>query len=155
MSAQTIRKWLSVLKASYITDVGLVAFLLGIHTPEQAARDPLRSALYENLVITEVLKSAGRRGLRPDLSFYRDSHGNEVDLLIRESGPLTPVEIKSAAAFSPNFTKGIAPMTCTACTRSIRCRCRGRGPQAIRGCPTRDPGKRSLIGQPRTRPATA
>jgi hypothetical protein len=131
VSAQTIRNWLSVLKASYIvfelqpyaanvrkrvvkspklyfTDVGLAAFLLGIHTPEQAARDPLRGALYENLVITEVLKGAGNRGLRPDLYFYRDSHGNEVDLLIRESGTLTPVEIKSAATFSPDFTKGIA-----------------------------------------------
>ncbi|MBK7189508.1 MAG: ATP-binding protein [bacterium] len=131
VSAQTIRNWLAVLKASYIVfelqpyaanvrkrvvkspklyfaDVGLAAFLLGIHTPEQAARDPLRGALYENLVITEILKGACNRGLRPDLFFYRDSHGNEVDLLIRESGTLTPIEIKSAATFSPDFTKGIA-----------------------------------------------
>ncbi|MBM4132092.1 ATP-binding protein, partial [bacterium] len=90
VSAQTIRNWLSVLKASYIVfelppyaanirkrlvkspkvyfaDVGLAAFLLGIHTPEQAARDPLRGALYENLVIAEILKGAAIRGLRPDL----------------------------------------------------------------------------------------
>ncbi len=140
VSAQTIRNWLSVLKASYIVfelqpyaanirkrlvkspklyfaDVGLAAFLLGIHTPEQAARDPLRGALYENLVIAEILKGAASRGLRPDLCFYRDSYGNEVDLIIRESGTLTPVEIKSAATFSPDFTKGLARLAATGVER--------------------------------------
>ncbi len=127
-SATTIRNWLSVLQASYVvfelppffenvqkrvikspkiyfTDVGLAAFLLGIHTPEQAARDPLRGNLYENLVIADIVKSALNRGLRPDVYFFRDSHGNEIDLLIRENGMLTPVEIKSALTFSTDFIK--------------------------------------------------
>lgn len=39
--------------------------------------------------------------------FFRDSHGNEVDLLIREKGALTPVEIKSSSTFSTDFIKGI------------------------------------------------
>ena len=127
-SGTTIRNWLSVLKASYIvfellpffenvgkrvikspkiffTDVGLAAFLLGIHTAEQASRDPLRGNLYENLVIAEIIKSAHNQGIRPEVYFFRDSHGNEVDLLIREKGVLTPVEIKSAATFSTDFVK--------------------------------------------------
>ncbi len=130
VSGTTIRSWLSVLEASfvlfelppffenirkrvirspkiYFADVGLAAFLLGIHSPEQAARDPLRGGLYENLVIAEVIKGALNRGLRPEIFFYRDSHGNEVDLLIRENGVLTPVEIKSAETFSPDMLKGI------------------------------------------------
>lgn len=127
-SGSTIRNWLSVLKASYVvfelppffeniqkrviksskiyfTDVGLAAFLLGIHTPEQAFRDPLRGNLYENLIIADVVKSALNRGIRPDICFFRDSHGNEIDLLIREGSILTPVEIKSAATFTTDFTK--------------------------------------------------
>jgi len=130
VSATTIRSWLSVLKASYVvfelpsfhanvrkrvvkspkiyfTDVGLAAFLLGIRTEEQAARDPLRGSLYENLVIADVVKGALNRGIRPEVYFYRDSHGNEVDLLIREGGKLIPVEIKSASTFSPDFLKGL------------------------------------------------
>ncbi len=130
VSATTIKNWLSVLKASYVvfelppffqnirkrvvkspkvyfTDVGLAAFLLGIHTEEQAARDPLRGNLYENLIITDIVKGALNRGIRPEIYFYRDSHGNEVDLLIREQGMLVPVEIKSAATFSSDFIKGI------------------------------------------------
>ncbi|HEO70362.1 MAG TPA: ATP-binding protein, partial [Candidatus Hydrogenedentes bacterium] len=102
VSASTIRNWLSVLKASYVlfelppffqnvrkrvlkspkvyfTDPGLAAYFLGIHSKEQAARDPLRGGLYENLVIVEIMKGAFNRGIRPELYFYRDSNGNEVD----------------------------------------------------------------------------
>ena len=130
VSATTIRNWIDVLKASYVvfelppffqnvrkrvvkspkiyfTDVGLAAFLLGIHTEAQAARDPLRGNLYENLVIAETVKGAFNRGVRPEVYFFRDSTGNEVDLLIREKGELIPVEIKSGATFSPEFLKGL------------------------------------------------
>ena len=127
-SGSTIRNWLSVLKASYVifelppffeniqkrviksskiyfTDVGLAAYLLGIHTSEQVFRDPLRGNLYENLIIADIVKSALNRGIRPDVFFFRDSHGNEIDLIVREGSILTPVEIKSAATFTTDFTK--------------------------------------------------
>ncbi len=130
VSSTTIRNWLSVLKASYVvfelppffenirkrvikspkiyfTDVGLAAFLLGIHTEEQASRDPLRGNLYENLVIAEIVKGALNKGIRPEIYFFRDSRGSEVDLLIREKGDLTPVEIKSGGTFSMDFVKGL------------------------------------------------
>lgn len=130
VSATTIRSWLSVLKASYVvfelppffenvrkrvirspkvffTDVGLAAFLVGIHTEEQASRDPLRGSLYENLIVADIVKGAFNRGIRPEIYFFRDSNGNEVDLLIREKGALTPVEIKSSGTFSPDFTRGL------------------------------------------------
>jgi hypothetical protein len=130
VSSTAIRNWLSVMKASYVvfelppffenvrkrvvkspkiyfTDPGLAAFLLGIHEEQQAARDPLRGGLYENLVIAEIMKGAFNRGIRPDFYFYRDSQGNEVDLLIREKGTLTPVEIKSGGTFSTDFLKGL------------------------------------------------
>jgi len=130
VSAATIRNWLSALKASYVvfelppffenvrkrvikspkvffTDVGLAAFLMGIHTEEQASRDPLRGNLYENLVVADIVKGALNRGIRPEIFFFRDSNGNEVDLLIREKGVLTPVEIKSAGTFSADFIKGL------------------------------------------------
>lgn len=130
VSANTLRQWLSVLKASYLVfelrpwfenvskrvikspklyfaDVGLAAFLLGIHTAEQANRDPLRGNLYENLIVADVLKNLCNAGQRPDLFFYRDTHGNEVDLLVRHERKLIPIEIKSASTFSTDFLKGI------------------------------------------------
>lgn len=130
VSSTTIKNWISVLKASYVvfelppffanirkrlvkspklyfTDPGLAAYLLGIAEPEQAARDPLRGGLYENLIILEVLKLRLNSGLAPEIFFYRDSHGNEVDLIVRHHGRFLPIEIKSAATFTPEFIKGI------------------------------------------------
>jgi len=144
VSATTIKNWISVLKASYVifelppffenirkrvvkspklyfTDTGLAAFLLGIRTAEQAARDPLRGGLYENLIILEIMKYRLNQGRRTDLYFFRDTHGSEVDLLIREQGKLFPVEIKSSATFSKSFLKGIEQF------RSLTSNCRADG----------------------------
>jgi len=131
VSAPALRQWLSVLKASYLVfelppwfenigkrlikspklyfaDAGLAAFLLGIHTAEQASRDPLRGNLYENLIVADVQKQLCNAGTRPELYFYRDTHGNEVDLLVRHGRALLPVEIKSSRTFSLDFLKGIS-----------------------------------------------
>jgi hypothetical protein len=131
VSSTTIKSWIAVLQASfvvfelppyfenvrkrvvrspklYFTDTGLAAYLLGIRTAEQAERDPLRGALYENLVVTELLKQRLNRGLRPDMYFFRDSHGNEVDVVLRDGRQLIPIEIKSAATFDATFLRGLA-----------------------------------------------
>lgn len=130
VSATTIKNWISVLKASfvvfelspffenirkrvvkspkiYFNDVGLAAYLLGIETSDQVSRDPLRGGLYENLLILEIFKSCLNYGKRPELFFYRDTNGNEVDLIIKVARNLIPFEIKSAVTFTPDFLKGI------------------------------------------------
>ena len=130
VSATTIKNWISVLKASfvvfelppyfanlrkrvikspkiYFTDPGLVAYLLGIENADQAARDPLRGGLYENLIILELVKAGLNRGRRPDIHFYRDTNGNEVDVILNRGGELIPVEIKSAATFTKAFLSGL------------------------------------------------
>jgi len=130
ISSMSVKNWISVLKASfvifelqpffeninkrvikspkiYFTDTGLVSHLLGIETLNQARRDPLRGGLYENFVILEILKSHFNQGMRPDLFFFRDTHGNEVDLIIRQQRRLIPIEIKSAHTFTNNFLKSI------------------------------------------------
>lgn len=130
VSSTTIKNWIEVLKASFIVfelppyfenirkrvtkspklffcDAGLLCYLLGIGTTEQLERDPLRGGIYENLVILEVLKLRANKGAEPDIFFYRDSHGNEVDLIIRADRLLYPVEIKSARTFNREFVQGI------------------------------------------------
>ncbi len=130
ISATSIKKWISVLKASFIvfelrpffenikkrvikspkiyfTDTGLACHLLGIETPDHASRDPLRGGLYENFVILEIVKNYYNLGKTPRLFFYRDTHGNEVDLVVERQRKLIPVEIKSSSTFSKHFLKGI------------------------------------------------
>jgi hypothetical protein len=67
----------------------------------------LRGGLYENFVILEILKSFYNFGKIPRLYFYRDTHGNEIDFVIEKQRKLIPIEIKSAATFSPHFIQGI------------------------------------------------
>jgi hypothetical protein len=130
VSATTIADWLSILEASYIIfrlqpfhenfgkrliksgklyflDVGLAAWLLGIESGGQLRRDPLRGNLVENFVIVETLKNILNRGKDPRLYFFRDSRGNEVDLVIQKGRDLDVVEIKAAQTWHDSFLKGI------------------------------------------------
>jgi uncharacterized protein len=122
----TAAAWISVLEASYIIfllrphfsnfnkrmvktpklyfiDTGLAAWLLGIRDQEQLAFHAQRGALFENLVVTEFLKGRFNRGQQADLSFWRDSKGLEVDLVLDDGSSLKPVEIKSGQTVAPDF----------------------------------------------------
>lgn len=131
VSDRTARDWLSVLEAShlvwllppwhenlgkrltkshklYFCDVGLATWLIGITQAAQLPSHPLRGALFENLVVMEFVKHALHRGERPDLHFFRDSNGLEVDLLVGNglpSGQLGLVEIKSGQTVSSSWFK--------------------------------------------------
>lgn len=130
VSHTTARAWLSVLEASYIAfrlqpyssntrkrltkspklyfvDVGLAAFLLGVNDPGQIATHPLKGALFENAVVTEVLKHHHNRGLRPNLMFYRDMQGLECDLLWQSGNEVHAFEMKSGTTVNPSYFKAI------------------------------------------------
>ena len=130
VSANTISDWISVLEASFIiyrlqpyyenigkrlikspklyfVDTGLAAWLMGIETKQQMQRDPLRGYLFENLIVIEALKSRLNQGKDPRLFFFRDSHGNEVDLVIQNGSSFTPIEIKLSQTWHSSFLKGI------------------------------------------------
>ena len=126
ISHGTAAAWLSVLEASYIVfllrphfqnftkrlvkspklyfcDSGLAAWLLGIREPGQMVFHAQRGALFENLMVAEFLKSRFNRGVPPDLHFWRDSQGLEVDLLVERGGLQLPVEIKSGQTIAADF----------------------------------------------------
>lgn len=126
----TIKSWLSVLQASgiiqllrpwhanigkrlvkspklYFLDTGLACFLLGIQSPEHLVAHPLRGELFETFVVSEAIKQHAHAGLDARLWFYRDSNGNEVDLLKECGADLFAWEIKSSMTFSTDFLKGL------------------------------------------------
>ncbi len=130
VSHQTARNWLTLLEASYIVfrlppysvnigkrlikspklyfyDVGLAAHLLGLENTLHVSRDPLRGNLFENMVVMESLKYRLHRGKRANLHFYRDSNGNEVDLLISSGPDLYPLEIKAGMTINKDYFKGL------------------------------------------------
>lgn len=127
---KTILSWFGILEASFIAfrlqpyfnnlgkrltqmpklyfyDTGLCCSLLELETESHVNTHPLRGALFENLIILELLKARFNNGQRSNLFFWRDRTGNEIDVLIDQSAQVIPLEIKSAATFNSDFVKGI------------------------------------------------
>ncbi len=67
-----------------------------------------RGALFENWVLSELLKAQTNRGRKPSLHFLRDKEGHEIDALV-ETGPDTfqAVEIKSGETIASDFFTGL------------------------------------------------
>ena len=130
VSAPTIRKWLGILKTSYIAfslspyhanlekrltktpkvyfyDTGLLCFLLGIRNSSDLNLHPLRGAIFENLAITELIKEKYNTGVFTDFYYYRENGGREVDLLRVESSDMHLYEIKSSSTYNKIFQKNL------------------------------------------------
>lgn len=126
ISQPTAKAWLSVLEAGFVVfrlpafhsnlrkrlvkmpklhfyDTGLVCWLLGVRTADQLRSHPLRGAIFETWVVSEITKHRANRGEPAGLTFYRDRNGIEADLLIDRSDRITLVEAKSAATPSSSF----------------------------------------------------
>ncbi len=124
VSAPTVRAWVSILESSgvivllrpyrsnltkraiampkvYFTDTGLLSYLCGFRSPEEAARSPMWGHLFETWCVMAVLKSWWHSGTPCDAFFYRDREGHEIDLLIHSGMNLHPIEIKGAELPNP------------------------------------------------------
>ena len=130
VSQPTAKAWLSVLEASYIVfrlpafsanlrkrlvkmpklyfyDTGLACWLLGIRQLEHLRSHPLRGALFETWVISEIRKHRIHQGVGArNLSFYRDQNGAEADLVIEQPDRVILLEAKSASLPSKNLFAG-------------------------------------------------
>ncbi len=91
----------------YFCDTGLACWLLGLRSADQVGRDPLYGSLFENLVVIEALKDQLNHGSGHPLYFYRDSGGQEVDLLISHGSGLGAFEIKAGQTVNPDYFKGL------------------------------------------------
>mgnify|MGYP000935224522 CR=1 FL=1 len=130
ISHTTAREWLNILEASYLVfflqpfyknfskrlikmpklyfyDTGLACTLLGLEKEEQLETHYLKGALYENLIILEFLKGRLNKGLPPNLYFWRDRTGREIDLIAEWGGKIRAIEIKFSSTFQSEFNKNI------------------------------------------------
>lgn len=126
----TAKAWITVLEASYILfllkphhanfnkrlvktpklyfyDTGLACWLLGLQHHQQVGTHPLRGALFETLVISELVKQRLNAGERPELYFWRDSNGNEIDVIMDTGSHLVSIEIKSGVTVAKDFFGGL------------------------------------------------
>ncbi|MCC6763485.1 MAG: ATP-binding protein [Deltaproteobacteria bacterium] len=126
----TAKSWLSVLEAGYVAwrlpplhanvtkrlvktpklhffDTGMLCWLLGIRSADQLREHPLRGAIFETWVASEIRKARVHRGLAPSLSFFRDRKGQEVDVIVELGRELLAVETKSGQTVADDFFDGL------------------------------------------------
>lgn len=127
VTARTATEWLSVLESSYIVhfvqpyysnagkrliktpklyfwDTGLACSLLGIESADELVDHERRGALFETAVVAEVAKHCLFRGRKPRMSFWRDTNGVEVDLIVEKGlKPVRAFEIKSSRTYNSRY----------------------------------------------------
>ena len=120
VSAPTIKKWLSILETSFIIhflepdtnnlgksivktpklyfiDSGLLCHLLRLDSKEELLLSRHKGAVVETFAVAELLKQRMNLGKKPNLTFFRDSKGFEVDT-IADWKHTFAIEIKSSNA---------------------------------------------------------
>lgn len=120
VSAPTIKKWLSILETSFIIhflepdtnnlgksivktpklyfiDSGLLCHLLRLESKEELLLSRHKGSVVETFAVAELLKHRMNLGKKPNLTFFRDSKGFEVDT-IADWKHTFAIEIKSANA---------------------------------------------------------
>jgi len=125
ITVPTAKAWLSILTASGLVyllepymsselkrithipkivfmDTGLACFLAGWESARELQLSSNAGHYLETYVISEIVKSYNARGIRPNLSYYRDKEKNEIDFIIYKNNKLYPFEIKKTA--SPNIS---------------------------------------------------
>jgi predicted AAA+ superfamily ATPase len=130
VSVTTIKRWVSVLEASYqiyllpphfnnlgkriikspklyFLDTGLATFLMGLHAREPTLKGPTFGALFETMIVSEWVKAFCHRGEKPELYYWRSKSGLEIDLIVDRNGILYPMEIKSSSTIIPGHVKNL------------------------------------------------
>jgi uncharacterized protein len=127
---KTIQSWIGILESSFIIyvlkphfqnfnktiikrpkvyfyDTGLVCSFLRISSPIQLETHPLKGAIFETMVVIEMVKKYANKGLKPPLFYWRDKSGCEIDIIVDEGNKLIPIEIKSSKTINSDFFKNL------------------------------------------------
>jgi predicted AAA+ superfamily ATPase len=130
VSYKTVSKWLSVLETSYIVhlvrlyhqnydkrilktpklyfyDTELACALMNLRNVDDLNRHFSKGALFENFIISEILKNHLNRYLTPKHYFWNAAGAAEIDLLLDVGGQLLPIEIKSGRTINMHFFDGL------------------------------------------------
>ena len=130
ISVNTAKTWISVLEQSFVVfllkpfhknfnkrlvkmpklyfyDTGLLCSLLEIEKSNQLNTHYLRGSIFENFILNELLKTRLNKGKNPNLYFWRNNHGNEIDCIIEKPDKPVALEIKSGETLTKDFLTGL------------------------------------------------
>jgi len=91
----------------YFYDTGLLCYLLGLKSSAAVQKSQVYGALFENWLISEIRKNGYNKGENNNMYFFRDSTGNEVDLILEKGDGPMAIEIKSGTKPNNNMLNGL------------------------------------------------
>ncbi len=117
VSGHTLKSWLTTLEISniihllppyyknlgkrlvktpklYFLDTGLLLYLLGIHSVDELLASPLLGSVFETLCFGQIIRYYANKAMQPNVYFFRDAYGHEVDFVIPRGGKLILIEAK-------------------------------------------------------------
>ena len=126
VSVSTIKSWLALLETSYIIfflppyhtnlgkritkspklyfyDVGLATAMMGLDQEHINKNRMLYGALFENMIIVDIMKNCNALQQRTIFTYYRDTNQNEIDLIVEFKGKTIPIEIKGSETIHSDF----------------------------------------------------
>lgn len=127
---KTIQSWIGILESSYViymlrshhknfnkvlvkrpkvyfTDPSLVCHLLEIRSQTQLQTHSQRGAIFEGMIVIELLKQRFNSGQTSNIYFWRDKTGREIDVIMDNGEQLIPLEIKSGMTITSDYFKNI------------------------------------------------
>lgn len=131
IAINTAKAWLSLLEASFIIhqiqpyynnfskrlikspklyfcDTGVACSLLKLTDPEMIKTHYLYGSLFENLVISEIIKCQCHMGKQPSVYYWRQSNGVEIDCIIEQgNNEILALEIKGGQTFTKDYLKSL------------------------------------------------
>ena len=130
VDTKTILSWLGLLENSYILyqlqpwhnnlnkrivkspkiffyDTGLLCYLLNIKSVTALKNHHSYGAIFENWCITEIRKNNFNNAIDGGMYYFRDSAGNEVDLIEEKNEALFATEIKAGAKLNSDKYNGL------------------------------------------------
>jgi len=91
----------------YMLDTALLCHLIGVSDIGQLQTHPLRGAIFETMVVSELVKWRTHRGLAPQLYYWRDKTGHEIDIIAQHHGSPVPMEIKAGQTITSDYFKNL------------------------------------------------
>ncbi len=91
----------------HFLDSGLVCYLLGIQNAEQLKTHPLRGAIFESWVVSELLKQRYHQAQQANLYYFRENNGHEIDLVLDFGNKVEAVEIKAGKTYATDFFRNL------------------------------------------------
>jgi len=117
VSPNTIKSWIAVLEASgiiyllepfyrnlgkrvvkapkiYFMDTGLLCYLAGFRAVEELRDSSLLGSIFETHALGQLVRGYANKAQSPNIYFYRDHYGHEVDFVIPTGEKLRLIECK-------------------------------------------------------------